>query len=64
MEIEAVLEGGPVDLPADLRSQVVSDGTEKIKVHHRGGHEHFERAPAAHAGPIVYRWTMRTKIAE
>ncbi|UAB97631.1 hypothetical protein Dvina_05680 [Dactylosporangium vinaceum] len=69
LEIQAVLEGGPADLPTELRNQFVTDGTDKIKVNHYGGHEHFERAPAmlpgpVSAGPAVYRWTMRTKVAE
>ncbi|MFG1778086.1 DUF5988 family protein [Micromonospora sp. NPDC049051] len=63
--IDVVLEGGPVDLPADLRSRRVAGAEEKIKVLHYGGYEHFERgASAATVDPVVFRWTGRTRIAE
>ncbi|MFG3714569.1 DUF5988 family protein [Micromonospora sp. NPDC047730] len=64
--IDAVLEGGPADLPADLRSHRVARAAEKIKVRHYGGYEHFERgnAPETADVPVVFRWTGRTRIAE
>ncbi|MEH0973673.1 DUF5988 family protein [Micromonospora sp. CPCC 205546] len=64
--IDAVLEGGPADLPPDLRSRRVAGAEEKIKVLHYGGYEHFERgsAPATVELPVVFRWTGRTRIAE
>ncbi|MER5337557.1 DUF5988 family protein [Micromonospora sp. NPDC002717] len=64
--IDVVLEGGPADLPADLRSHRVARAEEKIKVRHYGGYEHFERgsAPEAADVPVVFRWTGRTRIAE
>ncbi|SCL72096.1 hypothetical protein GA0070606_5954 [Micromonospora citrea] len=64
--IDVVLEGGPADLPADLRSRRVARAEEKIKVRHYGGYEHFERggAPEAANVPVVFRWTGRTRIAE
>ncbi|MEU9508943.1 DUF5988 family protein [Micromonospora sp. NPDC048170] len=64
--IDVVLEGGPVDLPADLRSRRVARAEEKIKVLHYGGYEHFERGafPEAVGLPVVFRWTGRTRIAE
>ncbi|MGC5333988.1 DUF5988 family protein [Micromonospora sp. DT62] len=64
--IDVVLEGGPVDLPADLRSRQVARVEEKIKVLHYGGYEHFERGatPLAVDLPVVFRWTGRTRIAE
>jgi hypothetical protein len=64
--VEAVLEGGPVNLPAELRTHRVSPVADKIKVHHYGGYEHFERDSAGVAGdaPVVFRWTGRTRIAE
>ncbi|MEH1100299.1 DUF5988 family protein [Micromonospora sp. CPCC 205561] len=64
--IEVVLEGGPVDLPADLRNRRVAKAEEKIKVLHYGGYEHFERGstPGALDLPVVFRWTGRTRIAE
>jgi hypothetical protein len=65
--ISVVLEGGPADLPAALRRQSEHIDDTKIKVMHLGGYEHFERT-AEPAGdgtrPVVFRWTMRTRIAE
>lgn len=65
--IQAVLVGGPSDLPATVRSQRLPPDGQKVKVHHRGGYEHFERETAAVAGspdPVVFRWTTRTRVAE
>jgi hypothetical protein len=64
---DAVLEGGPADLPKTLRTGSAGMAQEKIKIPHRGGYEHFERDGANAAdtpAQITYRWTMRTKIAE
>ncbi|WP_229397852.1 DUF5988 family protein [Micromonospora okii] len=64
--IDVVLEGGPTNLPAELRSHRVSPVEHKIKVCHHGGYEHFERDAHGLAGdaPVVFRWTGRTRIAE
>ncbi|MFC8850476.1 MULTISPECIES: DUF5988 family protein [unclassified Micromonospora] len=64
--IDVVLEGGPTNLPTELRSHRVSPVERKIKVRHYGGYEHFERDSAGADGeaPVVYRWTGRTRIAE
>ncbi|MEU4366841.1 DUF5988 family protein [Micromonospora chersina] len=64
--VEAVLEGGPATLPAELRNHRVSPVDSKIKVRHYGGYEHFERdsAGVADGAPVVFRWTGRTRIAE
>ncbi|MCX4390269.1 DUF5988 family protein [Micromonospora peucetia] len=64
--IDVVLEGGPVDLPTDLRSHRVARAEEKIKILHYGGYEHFERgsSPEPIDLPVVFRWTGRTRIAE
>jgi hypothetical protein len=64
--VDVVLEGGPANLPADLRSRRVSPNEHKIKVCHHGGYEHFERDASGLAGnaPVVFRWTGRTRIAE
>jgi hypothetical protein len=40
----------------------------ELKVKHHGGYEHFEREGQA-TGPtlgsaVIFRWTMRTRIAE
>jgi hypothetical protein len=66
--LRAILVGGPTSLPAGSRIQAVSHGSDKIKVEHRGGYEHFERqgAPDAAGVPeeIQFHWTMRTNVAE
>ncbi|MFI5916535.1 DUF5988 family protein [Dactylosporangium sp. NPDC051541] len=64
--VHAVLEGGPVDIPAALRTVREPVADAKIKVPHYGGYEHFERATDADPAtlPIVFRWTTRTKVAE
>jgi Family of unknown function (DUF5988) len=64
--IPAVLEGGPNDLPATVRSLRVPAEDLKVKIAHRGGYEHFERdtPPPPDATAVVFHWTTRTKIAE
>ncbi|MGP4114150.1 DUF5988 family protein [Streptomyces sp. 4N509B] len=65
--ITAILEGGPVDLPAESRTRRVGSTDQKVKVLHHGGYEHFELVRQDrqddHAS-AVFRWTMRTRIAE
>jgi hypothetical protein len=64
----AVLEGGPANLPSAMRMQTVSAFAQKIKVPYYGGYEHFERTADIEANVsaehIIFRWTMRTEIAE
>lgn len=64
--VDVLLEGGPAEVPP--RQQVVLDDEtrEKIKVPLLGGVEHFAVVgdPAADVNPRLYRWTMRTRIAE
>jgi Family of unknown function (DUF5988) len=66
--VQAVLEGGPGSIPELLRTQLVSPNAGKIKIQHHGGYEHFEReSKPDHENPpqpAIFRWTMRTKIAE
>jgi hypothetical protein len=65
---QAILEGGPEHIPVASRVQEVSPLDEKIKLPHRGGYEHFERVgwleEHATAQRLIYRWTMRTEVAE
>jgi Family of unknown function (DUF5988) len=65
---QAVLEGGPESIPAAQRMREVGSLDEKIKLPHHGGYEHFERVSALEgsiaAQRLVYRWTMRTEVAE
>jgi hypothetical protein len=67
-KVEAVLVGGPLDLPTALRYRRANRTDSKIKIVHRGGYEHFERvdahADAAIPRPLVFEWTTRTKPAE
>jgi alkaline phosphatase len=64
-DIDVVLIGGPDDLPEPARRTRASADEAKIKVLHRGGYEHFERADSLDEnGEPVFRWTMRTRVAE
>lgn len=66
--IDATLEGGPADLPQSARTQRTTASNSKIKVRHGAAYEHFEPTgesrPGADGELRVYRWTMRTRIAE
>ncbi|MEU1806419.1 DUF5988 family protein [Streptomyces sp. NPDC019937] len=61
--IEVVLEGGPEDLPRAHRTGRSSLAARKLKIQHRNGYEHFELVDGDLV-PAVFRWIMRTKIAE
>jgi hypothetical protein len=68
-QLNALLEGGPVDLPAGARERTVEPGASKIKLPFNGGYEHFERTDQQSAGydgrpRQIYRWVDRTRIAE
>jgi hypothetical protein len=61
----AVLEGGPMTLSEVSRTQTISAFAEKIKIPHYGGYEHFERTDELQENNyIIYRWSMRTEVAE
>lgn len=66
--VRAVLEGGPANIPPACRIQTVGPQDEKIKLQHYGGYEHFERTGELDHNvthqEIVFRWTMRTEMAE
>jgi hypothetical protein len=65
--ITAILDGGPADFPASLRSTTVSRLERKVKVRYLNGYEHFERTEdeAEDCAAVVrFRWSMRTRIAE
>ena len=66
--VRAILHGGPESIPHESRVQLVSSLGEKIKLPHNGGYEHFERGAALDASgvpeEIIFRWTMRTEMAE
>ena len=64
--IPVILEGGPANLPAELRRHRVASSVKKIKIRHYGGYEHFEcdHPEAAGGLPVVFQWTGRTWIAE
>jgi hypothetical protein len=66
--VQAVLEGGPATIPNASRVRAVSPVDEKIKLPHYGGYEHFERTGSlvedTSCRQIIFRWTMRTELAE
>jgi hypothetical protein len=66
--VQAVLKGGPATIPAASRIQEVSPFDEKVKLPYCGGYEHFERTTTliedASCRQIIFRWTMRTEMAE
>jgi hypothetical protein len=66
--IQAILEGGPENIPDASRIQLVSPLDLKVKLPHYGGYEHFERTGQldenTSAQHLVFRWTMRTELAE
>ncbi|WP_230415788.1 DUF5988 family protein [Micromonospora tarapacensis] len=61
--VDALLVGGPSGAPARVRISR-ADMASKIKLRHLDGYEHFEREAGTDAAMPVYRWTMRTKVAE
>ncbi|MBB4740383.1 hypothetical protein BJY16_003842 [Actinoplanes octamycinicus] len=61
--LQARLEGGPADFPADLRDQAVPRDQDRVKVPYCGGYEHFERS-AGDVEPVAFRWVGRTWVAE
>ncbi|WP_345475579.1 DUF5988 family protein [Actinoallomurus oryzae] len=64
---EAVLIGGPADIPMAARTVRAAATETKIKLRHRNGYEHFEIVSdpdGRRAERAIFRWTMRTKIAE
>ncbi|KOV85564.1 hypothetical protein ADL03_14060 [Nocardia sp. NRRL S-836] len=64
--VDAVLHGGPADLPQATRAQRVHREEKKVKIPHYGGHEHFERdgTTPAERTEVVFRWIGRTRVAE
>jgi hypothetical protein len=64
--VTVVLEGGPATLQPEQRRQCITNPPPVIKICFNGGHEHFARsADIEHSGgPVTYRWTDRTRIAE
>jgi hypothetical protein len=62
------LEGGPNDLPDEMRMGTVTDEQSVIKFERHGGYEHFHRTDEKHHGEdgpaVVFRWVWRTRIAE
>ncbi len=65
--IRVVLEGGPSGLPSEMLLDHSVFANRKVKVPHCGGYEHFELVDdywPTPDGMSVFRWTMRTKVAE
>jgi hypothetical protein len=63
LTIDAVLDGGPTDLPASMRRCTVRPDDVKVKLRWGTGYEHFERTDET-VDTNVFRWTGRTKVAE
>lgn len=61
--IRVTLQGGPTDLPETVRCQLIAADTITVKVPHRGGYEHFTRSDES-VNPAIFRWSMRTWLAE
>lgn len=66
--VRVSLTGGPDNFPDELRTHLVADLGETVKVGFHGGYEHF-----AHDGEYihdgvekvaVYQWSGRTRVAE
>ncbi|MEU7799806.1 DUF5988 family protein [Micromonospora arborensis] len=64
--VEAVLEGGPVGFPVELRRRMVDASTNVVKVRYNGGYEHFGRVVGEPSGDhlAIFQWQGRTRIAE
>jgi hypothetical protein len=66
--VQAILQGGPGSIPAASRIKEVGPLEEKVKLPHYGGYEHFERMMSLVEDPscrqVIFRWTMRTEVAE
>ncbi|GGL19573.1 DUF5988 family protein [Mangrovihabitans endophyticus] len=68
-DTDAVLRGGPDDLPAELRTFRTDRDAGTVKVPFYGGYEHFERRAAEPGagpadGPVEFHWIGRTRVAE
>jgi hypothetical protein len=65
---QGVLQGGPATIPTEARIREVGPLETTIKLSHYGGYEHFERtaslAQDTARRQVIYRWTMRTDVAE
>jgi hypothetical protein len=67
--VKVVLEGGPSDLPQEVRQRWAEADADRIKVPYCGGYEHFERTnghveAGTESTSVVYRWVRRTRVAE
>ncbi|RBQ14365.1 hypothetical protein DP939_41120 [Spongiactinospora rosea] len=62
--VDVTLEGGPAHLPRSLRVEPGEAASGRLKIASGAGYEHFERVPDGDAGAWVFRWIMRTTIAE
>lgn len=73
--ISVSLQGGPDAIPRTVQVERSKLADGKLKIEHLGGYEHFERTDSGHgtgdrapSGDTrleeIFRWTLRTKIAE
>ncbi|WP_344535471.1 DUF5988 family protein [Streptomyces albiaxialis] len=64
-KIDVVLEGGPTGIPSAVRTERSTMTDRKLKIPFRGGYEHFELVgEPGDLSRVIFRWTMRTRIAE
>ena len=67
-ETRVVLVGGPASLCEADRIQHLTEPTEKIKIRHGNGHEHFaatgQRVAHDEVESLVFAWCAQTKIEE
>lgn len=64
---DVVLQGGPPGLEsAGAVTRCSPLDHDRLKIPHAGGYEHYVRADLAgpSAGPPVFSWVRRTKMAE
>jgi hypothetical protein len=66
--VDVVLEGGPADLPSEMRLDRAEVANSVLKIQRGAGYEHFECLDAGHSPEecerLSFRWIFRTKIAE
>jgi hypothetical protein len=66
--VKVSLTGGPEHLPQELRTRLVADLGEPVKIGFNGGYEHFaHHGEYIHDGVekvAVYHWSGRTRVAE
>ncbi|MEU2723968.1 DUF5988 family protein [Streptomyces smyrnaeus] len=64
-KIDVLLEGGPAGMPNAVQAERSTVVDRKLKIPYCGGYEHFELVgDSGDLSRVIFRWTMRTRIAE